>query len=58
MEQLQANLSEGKKFTKIDLPHSIINRCLRQRADLGYKRLTYEVSSAVSNFQRTIENVL
>ena len=69
LEELLSKLSGGRKVTKIDLSqachqleltpesrkYTIINTHLGL---YQYKRLTYGVSSAVSIFQRTIENVL
>lgn len=67
-EELLSNLSGGKKFTKLDLSqayhqlkqtpesrkHPAINLHL---GSYQYKRLVYGINSAVSIFQRTIENV-
>ena len=69
LEELLSKLSGGKRFTKIDLsqayhqleltPESRKYTTINTHQGLyQYKRLTYGVSSAVSIFQRTIENVL
>ena len=69
LEELLSTLSGGKKFTKIDLSQAYHQLELTPESrkyttintHLGlyqYKRLTFGVSSAVSIFQRTIENVL
>ena len=69
LEELLSKLSGGKKFTKMDLsqayhqleltPESRKYTTINTHQGLyQYKRLTYGVSSAVSIFQRTIENVL
>lgn len=69
LEELLSKLSGGKRFTKIDLsqayhqleltPESSIYSTINTHLGLyQYKRLTYGVSSAVSIFQRTMENVL
>ncbi|XP_015765071.1 PREDICTED: uncharacterized protein K02A2.6-like [Acropora digitifera] len=67
LEELLSKLSGGKRFTKIDLsqayhqleltPESRKYTSTRQGL-YQYKCLTYGVTSAVSIFQRTIENVL
>ena len=69
LEELLSKLSGGTRFTKIDLsqayhqleltPESRKYTTINTHQGLyQYKRLTYGVTSAVSIFQRTIENVL
>ncbi|XP_015780595.1 PREDICTED: uncharacterized protein K02A2.6-like [Acropora digitifera] len=69
LEELLSNLSGGTRFTKIGLsqayhqleltPESRKYTTINTHQGLyQYKRLTYGVTSAVSIFQRTIENVL
>ena len=62
LENLLSKLSGGKRFTKIDLSRTYHQLKLTPGSNhLGlqqYKRLTYGVSSAVSIFQSTIDNVL
>ena len=69
LEELLSKFSGWKKFTKIDLCqvyHQLeLNPESRKYSTINthlglyqYKRLTFGVSSAVSIFQRTIENVL
>lgn len=69
LEELLSNLSGGKKFTKLDLsqayhqleltPESRKYTTINTHKGLyQYKRLTYGINSAVSIFQRTIENAL
>ena len=68
-EELLCNLSGGKKFTKLDLSQAYhqleLNPESRKYTTINtpyglyqYKRLVFGVNSAVSIFQRTIENVL
>mgnify|MGYP002804730420 CR=1 FL=1 len=68
-EELLSNLSGGKKFTKLDLSQAYhqleLNSESRKFTTINspyelyqYKRLVYGINSAVSIFQRTIENVL
>ena len=69
LEELLSKLSGRTRFTKIDLsqachqleltPESRKYTTINRHQGLyQYKRLTYGVTSAVSIFQRTIENVL
>ena len=63
MEDLLASLAGGKTFTKLDLAHACQQIPLEESINAHkvvyqYNKLLFGVAAALSDFQRTLDNLL